>query len=53
MDNKKSTQFFMTLDNSVYLKIKRLAAKRGITTQDFIRAVMIPEWFDNEKQKKS
>ena len=44
MENvKKTTKFFMTIDYSVYHKIKRLASKRGITTQEFIRAIIIPE----------
>lgn len=44
-------QFFMTLDNSIYLKIKRLAMKRGITTQELIRAIIIPEWLELQKKK--
>ncbi|WP_016940219.1 hypothetical protein [Candidatus Nitrosopumilus sediminis] len=50
--SKKTTKFFMTMDNSVYQKIKRLASKRGITTQEFIRAIIIPEWLDKEKKQK-
>ncbi len=51
--SKKTTKFFMTMDNSVYQKIKRLASKRGITTQEFIRAIIIPEWLDKEKKQKN
>ena len=51
--SKKTTKFFMTIDNSVYQKIKKLASKRGITTQEFIRAIMIPEWFHQEKKQKN
>ncbi|NNL58828.1 MAG: hypothetical protein HKP31_05135 [Nitrosopumilus sp.] len=50
---KKTSKFFMTVDNSVYKKIKKLASKRGISTQEFIRAVIIPEWFDKEKNQKN
>lgn len=54
MDTAKRTiKFFMTIDDSVYHKIKRLASKRGITTQEFIRAIIIPEWLDREKNKKN
>ena len=53
VNNKKTTKFFMTIDYSVYQKIKRLSLKRGITTQEFIRAIIIPEWIDNQKQEKN
>jgi len=49
---KKTTTFFMTIDNTVYQKIKKLASKRGITTQEFIRAIIIPEWIEKEKKSK-
>jgi|CryGeyStandDraft_13_1057135.scaffolds.fasta_scaffold08212_2 predicted DNA binding CopG/RHH family protein len=50
---KRTTKFFMTINDSVYQKIKRLASKRGITTQEFIRAIIIPEWLDIERNKKT
>ena len=50
---KRTTKFFMTINDSVYQKIKRLASKRGITTQEFIRAIIIPEWLDIERNKKN
>lgn len=50
---KRTTKFFMTINDSVYKKIKRLASKRGITTQEFIRAIIIPEWLDIERNKKT
>ncbi|WP_179370944.1 hypothetical protein [Nitrosopumilus ureiphilus] len=53
MYTKKTTKFFMTIDDSVYQKIRRLASKRGITTQEFIRAIIIPEWLDREKKQKN
>ena len=50
---KRTTKFFMTINDSVYQKIKRLASKRGITTQEFIRAIIIPEWLDIERNKRT
>ena len=47
--SKKTTKFFMTMDSSIYKKIKRLSSKRGITTQEFIRAIIIPEWIEDQK----
>jgi len=42
----------MTIDISVYQKIERLATKRGLTTQEFIRAIILPDWLDIEKKQK-
>ena len=53
VNTKKTTKFFMTMDYSVYQKIKRLASKRGITRQEFIRTIVIPEWIDKQKQEKN
>ena len=46
--SKKTTKFFMTMDTSIYKKIKRLSSKRGIT-KEFIRGIIIPEWIENKK----
>ena len=43
----------MTIDISVYQKIERLATKRGLTTQEFIRAIILPDWLDIEKKQKN
>ena len=39
MNMSKKTKFFMTMDASIYRKIHRRATKRGITTQELIRAI--------------
>ena len=52
MSISKKTKFFMTIDTSVYKKIKKLSIKRGISTQEFIRAIIIPEWIENTNQQK-
>lgn len=49
--DKKKQQFFMTLDNSVHVKLRKMASKRGVTLQEFIRAVIIPEWLMQNKMK--
>ena len=33
-----------TLDQTVYDKLQKIARERGITIQELIRAVIIPEW---------
>ena len=47
---KLSKSFFMTLDDSVYSKIYKLANKRGLTVQQYIRAVILPEWINFQKK---
>ena len=37
-------KFMQTLDDSVYQKLKEIAKQRGITIQELIRAVIIPDW---------
>jgi len=50
---KKTTKFFMTVDDSIYQKIKKLATKKGITPQELIRAIIIPEWLEITKKNKN
>ncbi len=33
-----------TLDDLIYRDLEKLAKKRGITIQELIRAVIVPEW---------
>ncbi len=35
-----------TLDDKHYVELEILARKRGITLQQFVRAIVIPEWMD-------
>ena len=37
-------KFMQTLDNEIYEKLATIAKERGITIQELIRAVIIPEW---------
>jgi hypothetical protein len=49
-------KFMQTLDNKHYVELEILAKKRGITLQQFLRAVVVPEWMDGklpEKESKS
>jgi len=45
---KGMPKFMQTLDQTVYDKLQKIARERGITIQELIRAVIIPEWL---KQK--
>ena len=39
-----NTKFMQSLDRNVYTELRRIAKERGITLQEFIRAVVIPDW---------
>lgn len=33
-----------TLEDTVYKELEKIAKRRGITIQELIRAVIVPEW---------
>ncbi len=33
-----------TLDDTIYRELEKIAKRRGITIQELIRAVIVPEW---------
>jgi len=41
-------KFMMTLNAEIYSWLKQLAEKRGITVQELIRAVVIPDWLETK-----
>lgn len=45
----KMPKFMQTLDESVFEILQEKARERGITIQELIRAVIIPEWLKGEK----
>jgi effector-binding domain-containing protein len=47
-------KFMQTFDEEIYNKLTKLAEERGITVQELIRAVIIPDWLkEKEKEKKA
>ncbi len=42
-------KFMQTLSNSVYGELEKIAMKRGITMQELIRAVIIPDWVQKQE----
>ena len=44
-------KFMQTLDEEIHNKLQEIANNRGITIQELIRAVIIPDWL-KEMQKK-
>ena len=50
---KRLTRFIQTLDDIVHEDLKRLAKHRGLSVQQLIRAVIIPEWLkDSQRQMR-
>jgi len=39
-------KFLQSIDDSVYAKLEKIAKKRGVTVQELIRAVIVPEWLE-------
>jgi predicted DNA-binding ribbon-helix-helix protein len=37
-----------TLDEEIYNRLQEIASSRGITIQELIRAVIIPDWLKDE-----
>jgi hypothetical protein len=37
-------KFMQTLDDIIYRELEKIAKRRGITIQELIRAVIVPEW---------
>ncbi len=42
----KTPKFMQTLDDIIYRELEKVAKKRGITIQELIRAVIVPEWIN-------
>jgi len=48
--SRKMPKFMQTLDQEVYDKLQKIARERGITIQELIRAVIIPEWLKQKEE---
>jgi len=42
-------KFMQTLDQEIFNKLSEMAKERGISIQELIRAVIIPDWLKEEK----
>jgi hypothetical protein len=40
------------LDRAVYLRLKQLAHQRGVTVQELIRVLLIPDWLHGAEEKQ-
>jgi len=39
-----NAKYMQTLDSHVYSELKRLARERGVSVQELVRAVIVPDW---------
>ena len=40
-------KFMQTLDDQIYRELEKIAKRRGISIQELIRAVIVPEWVNH------
>lgn len=41
-----AVKFMQSLDHAIYRELERIAKDRGISMQELIRAVVIPDWIN-------
>lgn len=48
-------KFMQTLNDPMFTELEKIAKKKGITVQELIRAVIVPDWVEKleGKHKKS
>jgi hypothetical protein len=47
-----NTKFMQTLEKDVYSQLRDMAKDRGVTVQEFLRAVIVPDWMhSNDKHR--
>jgi hypothetical protein len=46
------TKFMQSLDPQVYAELRKIAKDRGITMQELIRAVIVPDWMTKDESKR-
>src|SRR2546430_6314308 len=50
-DGKESVKFMQVLDRGIFLKLKDLARNRGVTVQELIRVLVIPDWMRKSQEE--
>ena len=45
-------KFMQSLNQEIYNRLRTIAKTRGITVQELIRAVIIPDWLKEKKKEK-
>jgi len=47
------TKFMQSLDPQVYGELRKIAKERGITMQELIRAVIVPDWMNKDRSRNA
>ena len=47
----KTEKFMQTLTSDVYKELVQIAKERGLTIQELLRAVIIPDWLRENARK--
>jgi len=50
-DGKESVKFMQVLDRRIFLKLKEVARSRGVTVQELIRVLVIPDWMRKSQEE--
>src|SRR2546428_12071464 len=50
-DGKESVKFMQVLDRGIFLKLKDMARSRGVTVQELIRVLVIPDWMRKSQEE--
>jgi hypothetical protein len=49
MTKEKNKKFLMSVEPSKFANLNDIAEKRGVRLQELFRAVIIPEWLQNNQ----
>ena len=50
-DSKDSVKFMQVLDRSIFTRLKTMAKARGVTVQELIRVLVIPDWMRGREEE--
>ena len=53
-DSKESVKFMQVLDRGIFMRLKDVSKSRGVTVQELIRVLVIPDWmrrFEEESKR--
>ncbi len=52
-DSKDSVKFMQVLDRGIFLRLKEIARTRGVTVQELIRVLVIPDWMRRSEEESN
>ena len=50
-NSKDSVKFMQVLDRAIFTKLKGMAKARGVTVQELIRVLVIPDWMQKSAEE--